>query len=295
MSHRSTAPLIATAAVAAVIVALPVKAENAGPPTSYSVTQVSSMFVPGLTMKIYRDGQKALIDQSYPPRAGAPKGFHMRMFADLQKGTTYTWDLIDTSVPCGQSPLSGDWGDPFLLSTGLMADLAQQHPQETGRETISGIATKVMQTSGQGTTPATKIWLEPDHGLIIKAESIAAKGEPQVLIDVKELSFAAPPASVFALPAACANAAVVPTRQTEAQRFAGETGDDGADFVNANVGPGAAGACKVQLRIVQAGTMQDITSGFQLAIDKHVDPQRPATYNIGVENGHATFKGGALH
>jgi hypothetical protein len=59
--------------------------------------------------------------------------------------------------------------------------------------------------------------------------------------------------------------------------------------------PPSSDTCSVVLRIVQAGTMQPLTNGFQIAVDRTVDLQPAAHYVMGqAPNGRVTFSGGGL-
>ncbi len=132
-------------------------------------------------------------------------------------------------------------------------------------------------------------------GLIIRAQMTAPNGQPRTLIDVKQLTLAAPATSVFALPANCAAAAKAPKMPTEQERYAAETGGNGADFANAIMGPASKNSCAVLVRVVKAGSMEPITRGFQIAVDTAVNADHPAGYTIGVaRNGRATSSGGGL-
>ncbi len=189
------------------------QAQYASPPQTYSITQVNSMVPmapPGVTFtqKIYRDGSKALMDQSYPPMAKNPKGYHSRALYDLQAHKNWLWLPDETSMPCGAGTFSGDWGDPFANSPPMTPDaLRKLHLREVGMETLNGIATKVFEPKDpQG--GGGKLWLDAKYGLIIKLYTIAKNGQHQTMLEVKEFSLAKPPASVFALPPACASAPI---------------------------------------------------------------------------------------
>ncbi len=178
-------------------------AQYAKPPETYFVTENNSMMMEGMVVTTYRDRSKVLKDTSIPRRAGSPKGFHVRTLYDLQARKQYTWDLIETSRPCGGATFSGDWGDPFAFSAQLLSEFAKGKPKVVGRETINGIAAKVEEFSGPPGQGKAKIWLDEKYGLIIKWEIIPANGPANTNLEVKQLSFARPAASVFVLPPAC--------------------------------------------------------------------------------------------
>lgn len=184
-------------------------------PEAYSITEIDSRFVQGMTVKIDRDGPKALVDLSYPPIADNPKGYHHRSLWDFAAREVYIWDLLDTSRPCGLQTFSGDWAnDPFLTSAQMTADLAGQSPVESGNEAVNGIPTKVVRVTvpeqGTGT-----LWIERKFGLLVKSEWVPKNGKRVVLIEVKEFSLSKPLASLFELPSACKNAKVTGSVHTE--------------------------------------------------------------------------------
>jgi hypothetical protein len=80
--------------------------------------------------------------------------------------------------------------------------------------------------------------------------------------------------------------------------MAAETGDSGANFVNAIYGPGSKNSCSIVLRVVAAKTMTPINRKFQVAIDTtyNQDSPNPPHYVFGVGNdGTSTYSGGGLH
>ena len=269
------------------------QAQYAKPPDAYTLTELNAMFGVPVTMHVERDGAKAIIENSYDKQPGGTSGGHTRSLYDLQEKTTITWDVLNTSTPCGKSTWSGDWGDPFAGSTEMTADLEKSHAQEVGPATVNGIQTKLYTAAVEGTQ--AKVWIEPKYGLVIKLEMTGADGVTKTMLEVKQLSFAKPAASTFTLPANCAAAANAPRTPTEQERITAETAGTG-DYVNAIMGPPDKGSCTVSLRVVKAGTMDPIASGFQVAVDPNVDIDHPASYTSGIgANGQVTFSGGHVH
>ena len=76
----------------------------------------------------------------------------------------------------------------------------------------------------------------------------------------------APPAAVFAVPASCTAAAGPPPPTQRDQNIATETGSKVGDFVDAvmTTAPGSQNTCSVAVRVMKAGAMTPITSGFKL-------------------------------
>ena len=267
------------------------RAQTAPAPTAYTITATNSMMVAGQVTKTYRLGSKALVDQS---NAADPKAPHIRSLYDLAKHTNLTWSWPDFSGGCGTGAFSGDWGDPFVFSASLLDDLNKQNPKQVGTTTVLGFSAKVLEVSSPDGT--MRVWVDTKYGLLLKAQSIPPNGAPRTIIEVTEMSFAPPPASVFAVPANCAAAAAAPLPPTEAERIAAETGDSADNYVNAIYGPGSKNSCAVILRVVRAGTMAPIANRLQVAIDTSYNVDNPPHYVYGMgTDGTQTFSGGGIH
>jgi hypothetical protein len=275
------------------LIAPEVRAQYAAPPDAYSVTETNALFGPTVNMQIYRDGSKVLVDSSHPALAGGQPS-HIRTLYDLQTHRDFTWDLLNTAVPCGNGTFSGDWGDPFAMSAEMNADLSKQHLTPVGAATLNGIPTKVFSSdSPQG---QVKAWVEEKYGLIVRLMMGQKGAEPKTMIEVKQLTLAKPAAAVFVLPPVCAAAAKTPPAPTEAEKIAADTGGNAQDYANAIMPPASKNACTVLFKVVHAGSMAPITTGFQVAIDTTVDIEHPANYVMGMSNtGRVTFSGGGLH
>jgi len=277
---------------------LSILAVDAAAQTSYTVTESMSLLGPaGPTMltTIYRDGNRALLDQSHGPDKDNPQGFHTRSYNDLAAHTSYSWDLIHPEGGCGTSTFSGGWGDPFETSGSSKDELTKAGAKETGTETVNGFATKVYTVTVEGTS--VKAWIDSKSGMLIKEQMTPANGPSAVLEEVKQVSMTAPPASVFELPASCKALAAGPKAPTEDENIAAETGGHAGDYVRAITPPEANNAkgCSVLVRMVKAGTMEPITSGFQLAVDVTYDVNHPPNYTRGTgPNGKETVSGGGI-
>ncbi len=201
----SGAVSLAAAAVLAGFAPTVSAAQPAAAPTRYSVTETLFLVIPDQVLKIGRDGQSAIIEQTIPPRADNPTGLHSRAYYDLKAGVSYTLDLIDPATPCGPSNFSGDWGDPFAMSADLMAQMAKAHPTDAGAETVNGIATRVsVATSLDG---QAKLWVEPKTGLIVKWVMTPPKGPSRTVIEVTSFNLTPPTPAALALPIKCAKGA----------------------------------------------------------------------------------------
>jgi hypothetical protein len=176
--------------------------QPAAAPTRFSITETLFLLVPDQILKIGRNGQSAIIEQTIPPRTGNPTGVRSRAYYDLKAGVSYTLDLIDPAIPCGPSNVTGDWGDPFAMSADLIGQMAKFHPTDAGAATVNGIATEV----SVATTPdgKGKLWVEPKTGLIVKWVMTPPNGPPRTMIEVTSFNLTAPSPAALALPTKCA-------------------------------------------------------------------------------------------
>ena len=178
MSHSSRGQWLTGFAFLAFVASPVLVAQYAKAPDTYSVTVVNNMFVEGMTMEIARDGTRAVVDQSYPPREGMPKGYRTRTFYDIQAGRSYTQDLLQPGSPCTAGNVSGDWGDPFAMTAQINKDAAKKPPKDLGSGTVNGMAAKVMEVPVEGMPAPAKVWIEGKYGLVLKLD-MAMPGKPQ--------------------------------------------------------------------------------------------------------------------
>jgi hypothetical protein len=273
---------------------IPCSHAQSAAPQAYSLTEVNTMM--HSTRQVYRNGSKAVVDQTFPPSQPGSQGTRTRTLYDLERHASFTWNLVDTSQPCGGPAVwSGDWGDPFVSSAQTISDFAQAHPRQTGAETINGLATEVYEVA----TPQikAKYWVDTQTGLIVRMD--AAMGDQPMTTgsEIRQLTLVAPPASTFTLPPICAKAASQPLPLTEEQRIAKVTGGSAADYPNAIMPPIPPNPhpCNVSLRVVHAGTLALITSGFQVAIDTTSGYNAPE-YSVGERtDGRVSYSGATIH
>lgn len=260
-------------------------------PTAYTVTLINSIFGPGEWMKTSRNGSKVLVEQTTADKAADPTAAHAVTLYDLDRHTSLTWSTGNTAAGCGTGTFSGDWGDPFASAP----DMTGNNAKQVGTETLHGIAANVMEVAA-GDAGTAKVWIDPKTGLVLKAQMTPPGGAPKPILEVTDVSWGPPPQSIFTVPPACAAAAAAPPPPTEEQRIGELTGDDGRNFVKAIYGPGSTEACTVIYRVVKAGTMEPVTTGFQVAVDLNVANEPAPNYKIGIDaQGHSTFSGGGLH
>ncbi len=260
------------------------------PPTAYTITQ---NIPDNVTMTVSRNGSQALIDYKYPAKPdGTPASRSLNLY-DLKAGVSHTWDPGVTPINCSAGTFKGDWGDPFEATKEITAGIAKGDLKPAGAETVNGIPTEVYTGAASGMN--IKAWLDQKDGLVIKSGFGAPGAAMTYMVDIRSVSLAPPPASLFALPPACAGVKPPPTA---AELMAAETGDSGANYVSANYGPGSKNSCSIVIRVVAAKTMAPSTRKWQAAIDTtyNQDAPTPPQYEFGTgRDGTSTFKGGGIH
>lgn len=255
MPKRLMLSCLATAAIAC--------AQYAPPPLSYTVVQQNSLFGPAGTTTVYRDGSKAAMDIVHP-------GTHSRSVFNLQARTSIGWDASQAGAECGTGTFTGDWGDPFVGAAGILDEINKQHPTPAGTETVNGVPTKVSEFVMEGTTGKSKVWVDPKYGMIMRILMAQPGGAPKVAFETTQMTFTAPPATMFV--PACKAAAPVPT---DDDKIAAITGGPGSDYAFANKGEPTGGGCMILFHVVRAGSMTPVTSGFQVFVDGKQVPTLP--------------------
>ena len=218
------------------------------------------------TTSVYRDASKAAIDLVQP-------GTHVRSVYDLEAHTVISWDASQAAAECGNGTFTGDWGDPFVGTAVIMEELNKQHPTPAAIEIVNGVSAKSRSFVMEGTSGKSKVWIDPKYGMIMKILLAQAGGAPKVAFETTQMTLAAPPAARFV--PACKASAPVPT---DDEKLAAITGGPGSDYAFANKGEpsgGASGGCMVLFHIVSAGSMTQVTSGFQVFVDGKQVPVLP--------------------
>jgi hypothetical protein len=259
------------------------------PPTSYSITQ-TMMGDDKSTLTIYRSGMKVLMEANHPASDGTP-ATHTYTFYDLAAQVSHTWDPSIAPPSCSVGRFSGDWGDPFAIDPDLSAAIAKGDLKPTADVTMYGIPTKLYTGAIQGSV--INVWLDQKDNLVIRVTAKSPGTPVMTMANIIKVSLAPPPAALVAMPAYCASIKPPPT---PAEAIAAETGDDAANFANANYGPGSQNSCSIVIRVVASKTMAPVTRKWQAAIDTTYKVDAPPAYTFGVgEDGTSTFSGGGMH
>jgi hypothetical protein len=278
---RLVVPGATVAALVAAVGGVRVSAQFAAPPTTYTVTETNAMMGSPETVTTYRNGTKAVVDITHPGQATTTRTLY-----DLQAHTAMSWS-VPGSAGCSNGTFSGDWGDPFAGSSDMAAQLAKQNAKSLGAETVNGFSTNIYDVAAGAQT--IRAWVDTKYGFVVKMQS-----QGKTIVEVKSLSVDTPAASLFALPATC-GAAAGPAAPSEADRIAAETGGSAANYANAIMPPtqDSGASCAATLKVVRAGTMAPIATGFQVGLD--LDQNSPGGYHVGMSaSGTAQFSGGAI-
>ena len=182
----------------ALLAGLVAPAQTTKAPQVYSITEVTAMFGPSMTLKVDRDRDRAVVEETVAARSSGSTGIHTRSYYNLKNHRSFSVDLDFGAANCSTGTFDDNWFDPFETSAALMGDFA--NARQVGTETVNGFATKVLESGAAG-PGYKKVWLDTASGLIVKAQA-----GTETIIEVKQVSLAKPPASLFAAPAACISA-----------------------------------------------------------------------------------------
>jgi hypothetical protein len=186
----------------------PAKAQGSTP-QAYSITEDPGFSILGPSVvKVMRDGSKEVVDQIMPAGAGRPKEYHGHLVYDFQAHTLYTTVLSDSGIPCGaqvyQDASAPKEFDVISGGAELMKEMSSPDDKSTpiGNEVLNGIPSRVVKiTSSEANA---KVWYAQNGGYPVKIVILDKDGKETSYLEVKQLSFAKPPASAFALPPTCA-------------------------------------------------------------------------------------------
>jgi hypothetical protein len=273
----------------ALLLSVPAAAEPA--PAAYSATYVNAMLGLPMTVEFRRDGNKALVDESTQPTPENPGGWRQRNLYDLSLGANYTLSDGKGSA-CNVQRIEGDTGDPVEGSATLLKLVSQANPKRLGTEIVNGFPTQVLEVDDVAGLGHGKLWVDEKDGLLVKWLSLPASGPEKVLWELKNVTRTRPDPSSFALPPACASLAVPLSPE---QEIANDTGGKVGDYLDAKLGPASSERCQVLFKVVQKGALQQVGSGFQVAVDTSIGPEGREYHTDMDQDGIARFFGGSIH
>lgn len=228
----------------------------------------------------YRSGNRILVDA-----ASDRSGRHTRTLYDLAAHSRLGWSL-PSAGGCTRAALAEDTQDPFSSRVFNLANA-----RFVGMDRLRAWNTNVMEAPAANGGTA-RAWFDTVTNLPLKVVVTAPHGTTQTVFEVTTIELAPPPDAIFAVPSGCSSATAEAAPQPAPIT--------GAAFAPATEqpapGPETDSACTVLFRVVRAGALTPLTSGFQTAIDLAIDSSHPPRYILGVSSeGHVTFAGGELH
>ncbi len=174
-----------------------VHAQSPALPETYSFSANANMGGP-MTVKVNRNGSKELIEMRL--ESGA---MHTRQLYDFQAHRVYNLDLNVNQ--CTTQEYTSSYAPTLQDPIGGSAEMARQTASlpVVGTETVNGIATKVVETALSQGRGKYKSWLDQKHGFPVKQAVTLGSQPEKVVFEIRELSFAPSPASLFTVPPGC--------------------------------------------------------------------------------------------
>jgi Malectin domain len=258
-----------------------VHAQSAAAPQAYSFTMTNAMFGPPVTIKIYRDGARELVDRLLPAGPGITPSHYLQLY-DFQAGTAFQWDLLDAQMPCSKSTTTDkatdSMVDPISGVAEWMANIDSSKSKPAGNEVVNGVATRVLEVVDPASKISAKLWQAEKGNYVIKYVMTPPGGPTRVLVEIKMLSFDKPPASTFAMPAKCNGIAVTGNFTTSsgssvagappAATAAPSSPSPASPPSPASAPSASAAAMAVPIRINAGGPAQRDTAGILWEADK---------------------------
>ncbi len=184
-------------------VAAPMRGQSSGLPETYSFLSTNSMIGPEMTVKVNRNGSKELIERTVVPKPGSSNRYHDRVLYDFQAHRIYTVDLNSQlcSTQAYTSPYAPSQLDPIGGAKEIQDQIAANPPKTLAVETVNGVRANVVE-SADGEV-RTKIWLDEKLKFLVKALMVTGNGPGTTVFEMRQLSYAPSPASLFTAPSGC--------------------------------------------------------------------------------------------
>lgn len=182
----------------------------AAPPTAYTVKVEAPAGEYTFTVSIYRDGSRERIESGVKGR-GAP----MAAIYDFAEHKVYWLDVEGPgSGACNIGKYTGSRApvsqDPVTGSADTLAQMSGGKPRTVaGKDVVNGIPARIEVFAKGSVKPSprepvpTRVWLSEADGTIVRIEGIEGNAKPATVMEVKELTFAKPPAALLTPPAIC--------------------------------------------------------------------------------------------
>ena len=180
------------------LLAVQALAQSPALPQTYAFTATSNMGGP-MTLTVHRNASKELVEM-----AGASGDLHLRLLYDFQAHRIYTTDLnggrcttqeyASAYAPVLLDPIGG--GEETALQTRSLRTIS--------REPVNGIAARLVEAALPEGEGKFRLWLEEKFGFPVKQAIVLASGPEKLLFEIRKISYAPSPATLFTAPAQCA-------------------------------------------------------------------------------------------
>ena len=153
-----------------------------------------------MSIKINRNGSRELIE--WQTHTGE---LHMRQLYDFQTHRLYNLDLGAKSckIQTYVSPFAPLNFDPIGGADEMRKEMARNPPKILRTEAVNGISTRVAEAVIPEAQATMTFWLDAKHGFAVK-QTMTVKGNPeQLLFEIRQISYAASPVTLFTPPADC--------------------------------------------------------------------------------------------
>jgi len=182
----------------------PVQAQSDRLPETYSFSAKSEMVWPNSTHKVNRNGSKELVEIK-----NESGDFHIVQLFDFQAHRLYTSDLNAKTCTAQEyvSPYASVGHDPIGSSEEMRREMAGNPPKILRRESVNGIATKVVEMVIPEAGGKYTFWLDEKFSFPVKQTIALPKKPEKVMLEIRQLSYASSPASLFVEPSECTRVA----------------------------------------------------------------------------------------
>ncbi|NLT66647.1 MAG: hypothetical protein GXX84_08600 [Acidobacteria bacterium] len=250
-------------------------------------------------LRIYRRGSKELVELRIDPWPANEKGIHFKYLFDFESHKAYTHDLVNNTcswmlyvserAPVAYDPITS-------IDAQARAEMARAKEHSAGTEEVHGIAATVIETdSPEG---AIRTWIAQKENYPVKMAIRNNGGVLTTLMEVTQVDFNPPAASLFVPPVGCSTQAqgewsdtgmkahadalvsvqvsASGSNQTALQQPTANA-DEMIDIMDVTT-PSKA-TCSVLFRVVRADTMEPVPDGLQILLD---DRDVSSEYRSGV-------------
>jgi hypothetical protein len=226
-------------------------------PETYSYTAKSEGMWPKSVHKVNRNGPKEVVEVR-----NESGDFHIVQLYDFQAHKVYTRDLNakTCTVQDYVSPYASFLQDPIAGWDEMRREMAKgPAPKVLRTETVNGIRAEVIDIAIPGAGKYT-YWLDEKLGFPVKQTATIEKQPERLLLEMRDLSYAPSPASLFTAPVECT-------------RMGGSSSTTGG---HAEVGLEATASAKVHDGRVEATSSAKLVpvQGKVIAVRLHLEPER---------------------